>query len=73
MNAPAFNLAAAVQSANYDYEALLLSRIAELEQAVTLTVDGSHKRHCANMTLCDAWAALDKFRKNASHEQGYFS
>ena len=68
-----FNLAAAVRSATCDYEALLLSRIAELEQAVTLTVDGSHKRHCANMRVCDAWAALDKFRKNASHPQGFFA
>ena len=67
----AFDLAAAVNCANATCEARLTERIRDLEAAVNRTQAGSD-RHCANMRLCDAWAALDKFRKNASHPQGYF-
>ncbi len=67
--APTFDLAAAVNCANATYDARLTERIRDLEAAVNRTQAGSD-RHCANMRLCDAMAALDAFRNKRRDEAG---
>jgi len=50
----------------------LVQRVRYCREVCGQQVDGSPACHRANFDLIDAYAALDKFRKNASHEQGYF-
>lgn len=68
--ATAINAATAILSESNE-EARLVERVRQLKDASALTTAGTSARHCANLRLIDAIAALDGFRARRRDPQGF--